>query len=244
KALTKFSEQAENFNNMVYEQSGSLQPAADAFGLTVQTSGWLSREEGAKFFKSDKLINAAFGEEVLKERRNSEAVEISPNTLVAVRVKDYKPSAPRTFDEVKEGIESFLKLEKASKLAEKKGEAALAQLRAGKDVGGLEWIPPVVVDRKNAQGLTDLAMAQAFSIDASKLPAYAGTVADQNKGYLLVKLLDVQNTLAEDEAARKQAEIELQAALTSAYSTAYIESLKKQADIKVNAQLINSGDIR
>ena len=244
KALTKFSEQAENFNNMVYEQSGSLQPAADAFGLTVQTSGWLSREEGAKFFKSDKLINAAFSEEVLKERRNSEVVEISPNTLLSVRVADYKPSAPRTFDEVKEGIESFLKLEKASKLAVKKGETVLAQLRAGKTVDGLEWIPPVVVDRKNAQGLTDLAMEQAFRIDASKLPAYSGTVAGQNKGYLLVKLIDVHNTLSEDEAARKQAEIELHAALTSAYSTAYIESLKKKTDIKVNKQLINSGDIR
>ena len=244
KALNKFSEQAESFNNIVYEQSGSLQPAAEAFGLKVQTTDWLSREEGAKLFKSDKLMDMAFSNDGLKERRNTEAVEISPNTLVAVRVKDYKPSAPRTFDEVKEGIESYLKLEKASKLAVKKGEAALAQLRAGKTVDGLEWIPPVVVDRKNAQGLTDLAMQQTFKIDASKLPAYAGVTAEQNKGYLLVKLIDVHNTLADDEAGRKQAESELRAALASAYSSAYIASLRKQADISINNQLINSNEVR
>lgn len=244
KALTKFSEQAESFNNIVYEQSGSLQPAAEAFGLKVQTSDWLSREDGAAFFKSDKLMNMAFSEEGLKERRNTEAVEISPNTLVAVRVSDYKPSAPRTFEEVKGGIESFLKLEKASKLAVEKGEAMLAKLRAGETVEGLEWIPPVTVDRKNAQGLSDLAMEQAFKIDANKLPAYNGVAAGQNKGYLLVKLIDVQSKLSEDEAARTQAEAELHAALAAAYSTAYIESLKKQADVKLNEQLINSGDIR
>jgi peptidyl-prolyl cis-trans isomerase D len=244
KALTKFSEQAESFNNIVYEQSGSLQPAAEAFGLQVQTSDWLSREDGARFFKSDKLMDMAFSEEGLKERRNSEAVEISPNTLVAVRVADYKPSAPRTVDEVKAGIEDFLRLEKASALAVEKGEAMLEQLRTGNTVDGLEWIPPVVVDRKNAQGLSDAAMQQAFKIDASKLPAYSGVALEQNKGYLLVKLIDVRDTLAEDETAQQQAKTELQAALATAYSSAYIESLKKQADIKVNRQLIDSGDIR
>src|SRR5690606_21841289 len=45
KALTQFVEQAENFSNMVYEQSGSLKPAAEAFDLQVQTTDWLSREE-------------------------------------------------------------------------------------------------------------------------------------------------------------------------------------------------------
>lgn len=241
KALSKFSEQAESFNNMVYEQSGSLQPAAEAFGLTVQTSDWLSQKEGGEFFKSDKLIDMVFSDEVLQERRNTEAVEISPNTLLAARVTDYKPSAPRTFEEVKGGIESFLKLEKASALAIKKGESALAQLREGKPVDDLDWIPPVVVDRKNAQGLTDLAMNQVFKVDATdKLPAYAGVVAP-NKGYLLVKVIDVKNTLPEEESTKTAAEIELRAALTSAYTTAYIKSLKQGMDISINNKIISVG---
>lgn len=243
KALSKFSEQAESFNNIVYEQSDSLQPAAKAFGINVQKTDWLSREEGAKFFKSDKLINMIYSDEILKDRRNTEAVEVSPNTLVAARVVDYKPAAPRTFEDVKTSIESFLKLEKASNLAIKKGETALAQLREGKEIEGLEWIPPVVVDRKNAQGLTDLAMKQAFKIDASKLPAYAG-VADQTKGYLLVKVINVDNKLPEDDAAKRAAENELRTALAAAYASAYIESLKKKADISVNNQLINSSDVQ
>jgi peptidyl-prolyl cis-trans isomerase D len=239
KALAKFSEQAENFSNMVYEQSTSLQPAATAFGLQVQTSGWLSREEGAKFFKNDKLMNMVFTDEVLKERRNTEAVEVSANALVAARVVDYKAAAPRTFDEVKGGIEEFLKLEQAAKLAIEKGEAALASLRQGKTVESLEWIPPVVIDRKNAQGLTDLSMAQAFKIDTSKLPAYAG-VADNNKGFLLIKVSRVDNALSGDESEKKSAEMDLQAALASEYVTSYVRSLKEKSKITVNTQLMSS----
>ncbi|NBO10702.1 MAG: peptidylprolyl isomerase, partial [Methylophilaceae bacterium] len=134
KALAKFSEEAENFSSMVYEQSTSLQPAADAFHVPVQKSEWLSYADGAKFFKSDKLMTLVFTDEVLKDKRNTEAVEVSSNTLVAARVVDYKPSAPRSFDEVKAGIEDFLKIEKATKLAIDKGAAALADLKAGKAV--------------------------------------------------------------------------------------------------------------
>ena len=57
-----------------------MQPAAKAFGLQVQNTDWMSRAEGAKFFKNDKLMNLVFTDEVLKERRNTEAIEVTANT--------------------------------------------------------------------------------------------------------------------------------------------------------------------
>lgn len=242
KAQAKFSEQAENFSNMVYEQSGSLQPVADAFGLQVQTSGWLSRADAAKFFKSDKLVNSIFSDEVLKEHRNSEAVEVTPNNLVSARVVDYKPAAPRTFDEVKGGIQEYLKIEKASKLATKDGEDALAALKAGKSVSHLDWIPPVVVDRKNAQGLSDLAMTNLFKVDATTLPAYGG-VADINKGYLLIKVNQVLNHLDADENQQKAANAEFRSALAAEYLAAYVKSLRAKTKVTVNEQLLNAGSL-
>ena len=239
KALAKFSEEAENFSSMVYEQSTSLQPAADAFNVPVQKSEWLSYADGAKFFKSDKLMTLVFTDEVLKDKRNTEAVEVSSNTLVAARVVDYKPSAPRSFDEVKAGIEDFLKIEKATKLAIDKGTTALADLKAGKAVTGIDWINSVVVDRKNAQGLTDLTMSNVFKIDASKLPAYAG-VADSKKGYLLIKVTGVQSKLTDDEAAKKAALVDLRTALAAEYGSAYLGALKADKKIYVNSRLMMS----
>lgn len=238
KALAKFSEQAEAFSATVYEQSTSLQPVADAYGIPVQKTEWLSYADGAKFFKNDKLMTLVFTNEVLKDKRNTEAVEVSNNTLVSARVIDYKPSAPRSFEEVKGGIADLLKIEKATKLAIDKGVASLASLKSSKDVADLDWIAPVVVDRKNAQGLTELTMANVFKVDTTKLPAYAG-VADSKKGYLLIKVTSVQNKLA-DEEAKKSALLDLRTAIASEFSSSYIGTLKADKKIFVNTRLMMS----
>lgn len=238
KAQEEFTKQAETFSNLVYEQSGSLQPAAKAFNGQVQKSDWLSRESGAKFFKNNgKIMSLVFSDEVLKEHRNTEAVEVSPNNLVAARVVEYKPAAPKTFDEVKAGIEALLKLEAASKLALSKGEAALKDLREGKEVAGIEWIPEVTVDRKNAQGLTELAMNQVFKTNTAKLPAYSG-LADSKQGYLLVKVIKVETPALADADAQKAAKNELNAAVASEYLAAYKQSLREKAKVTVNEKLL------
>ena len=238
KAQAKYAELADDFSNTVYEQSGSLKPAADKFNMQLQTSGWLSRDDGAKFFKNEKLMNSVFSDAVLKEKRNTEAIEVSPNNMMSARVVDYKASAPRTFDEVKGGIEAVLKLEQAVKLANDKGAASLAKLKAGDAGKDLEWIAPVTVDRKNAQGLTDVVMNQVFKIDASKLPAYAGFVNGKTS-YTIVKILSVANALKDDEA-KKTAEADLQAAMAAEYVSAYGQSLKAKSDVVVNRKLLET----
>ena len=236
KAQAAFIEKAEAFSNVVYEQSGSLQPAAKEFGAHVQTSDWMDRADGAKFFKNEKIVNLIFSEESIKDRRNTEAVEVSPNNLISARVVEYKPSAPKDFDEVKGGIEELLKLEAAAKLAVAKGEAALKDLREGKAAEGVRWIPQVIVDRKNAQGLTQLAMGQIFKTDASQLPAYSG-LADSKQGYLLVKVIGVDYALPAEDVI-KNAKSELNMALSNEYIAAYKQSLREKSKVKVNQSLL------
>ncbi|MBM3351400.1 MAG: peptidylprolyl isomerase [Betaproteobacteria bacterium] len=238
KAQEAFIQQAESFSNLVYEQSNNLEPAAQIFGGQVQKSDWLTHKTGVAYFKnSEKLMSLVFSEESIKERRNTEAVEVSPNNLISARVIDYKPATPRSFDEVKAGIEDLLKLEAASKLAIAKGEGALKGLRAGVDVKDVQWIPEVTVDRKNAQGLTQLAMTQIFKTDVSKLPAYSG-LADNKQGFLLVKVLSVDHNVAGDEDAQRVSKAEINGALVSEYQAAYQQSLRAKADVKVNQRLL------
>jgi len=239
KAQAKYAELADDFSNTVYEQSGSLKPAADKFGLQLQTSGWMSRDDGAKFFKNDKLMSMVFSDEVLKEKRNTEAIEVSANNMVSARLVEYKPAAPRSFDEVKGGIEALLKLEQAVKLATERGEAVLAKLKAGDAGKDLEWIPPVTIDRKNAQGLSEEVMNQAFKIDTSKLPAYAG-FTNAKSSYTIVQVSHVGNALATDAEVKKNAEAELQAAVAAEYVSAYGKSLKAKSDVVVNRKLLET----
>jgi len=237
KAQAEFVEKAESFSNSVYEQSDSLAPTAKAFGGQVQLSGWMSREDAAKFFKSDKIVGLIFSQESLKERRNTEAVEVSPNNLVSARVLEYKPSAAKTFDAVKSGIEDLLKLEAAAKLAVSKGEEALKTLRAGGSVDTLNWIPEVMVDRKNAQGLTQLAMTQVFKTDVTKLPAYSG-LADSKLGYMLVKVVEVDTSSIADPESVNTAKAELNQVLSDEYLAAYKQSLREKVKVTVNQRLL------
>lgn len=240
KALDKFSEQAEAFSNMVYEQSASLQPAATAFGLQVQTSGWLTRAEAIKFFKSDKLGSTLFSDEVLKERRNSEAVEVASNTLAAARVIDYKPATIRGYDEVKISIEDFLKQEAAAKLAVQKGKAVISSLQQGKDDLSLNWTAPVVANRKVAQGLTDLVRMNAFKAKADKLPTFVG-VEDNNNGYLLIRVNQVEAKVDLSANEAQAAREDLQKALSTEYESAYMKTLKASSKIVVHAERLQSG---
>ncbi|MBU3736669.1 MAG: peptidylprolyl isomerase, partial [Methylobacterium sp.] len=240
KALAKFAEQAENFSNMVYEQSGSLDPVVKAFGAAAQTSPLMSRDELMKFFKSEKLVNAIFSDEVLKEKRNSEAIEAAPNTLVSARVLEHKSAAPRSFEEVAPALKDFLKSEKAFALAVKQGGEMLARLKQGQEVSGLEWIPPVTVDRKNAQGLTDDVMTLAFKMDTGKLPAYAGR-DKPGAGYTLVRVTKLTSPALEDDAEKKMVSTEVDSALAEEYEAAYLANLRSKAKITVNEPLLNTG---
>lgn len=237
KAQAKFTEKAEEFSNMVYEQSTSLEPITKAFGTQIVKSDWLTREDGAKYFKNDKIMNVVFSDEVLKERRNSEAIEISPNNLVSARVVDYEAVKPRTYDEVKGGIREFLTLEAANKLAIAKGKATLKALQAGKNLPDIDWISDVTVDRKDAQGLTDLSMTQVFKTNVKTLPGYSGA-ADLKQGYLLVRVSDVIAPMLADAEVKKRATQEFSSALAAEYLSAYKQSLRLKNNVMVNNKLL------
>ena len=97
----------------------------------------------------------------------------------------------------------------------------------------------MTVDRKNAQGLTELSMSQVFKTNVTKLPAYSG-VADDKQGYLIVKVLKVNALNPTDAEAQKTAKAELNSALANEYLAAYKQSLREKTHVKVNEKLLVS----
>lgn len=241
KASASFAEAAEAFSNTVYEQSTSLAPAAQAHHLEVQKTGWMSRDDAAKFFKNnDKIANAIFSDEVRKEKRNTEAVEIAPNTLVAARVIDSRASSTKPFEDVKADIEKRLRQVQAAKKAAQQGELALQSLKQGKDVSGLQWSSPVIVSRTDAQGLTESVVLKAFQMNADKLPAFSGAIS-QNGSYVLVRVNAVEDGLPKLAGdAKSRAIAEYNTLLSAEYLAAYLKSLRTEAKVKIHQDLLLS----
>jgi len=234
KGLRKFTEAAEAFSNMVYEQPDSLTPVADQFKLEIRTTGWTTRNGGAELGKlnSKKLLNALFSGDSIEGRRNTDAIEVAPNTLVAARVVEHQADRQRSFDEVRGEVERILRRREAAKLAQKEGEAKLAQLARGGDVR-LKWSASKPVSRRNPQGLPQEMLRRVLAADVSKLPAYLGMDGGDD-GYVLIRISKVVPAPAKTDAqqAADLARAERQAGL--AQYEAYVASLRAQADVSIN----------
>jgi peptidyl-prolyl cis-trans isomerase D len=232
KGQRKFAEVAETFSNLVYEQADSLKPAAERFKLQVQATGWIAKSARQELGALDnpKLLAALFSSDSLKNKRNTDAIEIAPNTLVAARVLEHQPAAQRSFDEMKTEIAEQLRGREASALALKEGTAKLEQLRKGQDAG-VKWGPPRVVSRRDAQGLPGNVLRQVVAADTAKLPAYLG-IPIPDAGYVLLRISKVI------EEAVKDSDPQVAARAAGLYGNAqyeaYVESLRSRADIEIN----------
>ena len=244
KAQKKYAELAEQFSNLVYEKSGTLKDASDATKLTIRQSAWISKGQQAPApFSNKKLITALFSDDVVKNKRNTEAVEVAASTLIAARVLESKPSSVRPFADVEAGIIAKLKREDAVKLAKADGDAKLALLKDGK-AADVKWPAPLAVSRANAGGLQQPIIDAVMKANTQTLPLTLG-VELPGAGYSLVQVTKVIDPADGDDAkikatkgriAQASAQQDLQSLLALAKAKVGVEIVKsaieKKADVK------------
>ena len=235
-AQREYSAAAEQFGNLVYEQSDSLQPAADKLKLQVQTATVLRQPQpgAVGVLASPKLLEAIFGAEALRNKRNTEAVDTGPNQLVSARVVQHNPARVPPLADVKDKVREQLVRKLASEQARKAGEARLAALKANPaDTAGLE--AAVTVSRAKPLGFSRAQLEAVLGADASKLPAVVG-VAAEDGGYAVVRINQLQ---ARDPAVidDKRAAEQYAGAWARAEGQAFLAALKSQykAVIKVKS---------
>lgn len=231
KGARRFAEAGEAFSNLVYEQPDSLKPAAEKFKLQVQATSWIAKSARQELGALDnpKLLAALFSEDALKNKRNTDAVQVAPGILVAARVVEHRPEEQLKYDEVKAAVGEMLRRRAAAALAQKEGEAKLAELKNGKDAG-LKWSPSRTVSRREAQGMPQEALQRAVSADVSTLPAYVGVSFPE--GYLLLrvsKVIEVETKEADPQTAAR-----IGALYGRSQYEAYVGSLRARSDVQVN----------
>jgi len=229
----KFGEVAENFNNIVFEQFETLKPAADLAKSPIRESTWITRQgaEDARL-NHPKLREAVFSDEVLKNKRNTEAIEVAPGVLVAARVIQHKPSVIQPFEELSAAITKKLTLQQASQLAVQEGGERLEQLKQGKDAK-LTWGAPMLVTRGDVKGLSDAVAQRVFRTSVGKLPAYAGVESPEG-GFTLIRVSRVVESEALAPEKTKALADGLRELQGQEEMRAFIESLKQQAEVKVS----------
>ena len=245
-AQKKFTDTAEAFSNAVYEQGDALEPIARKFGLELHTAENVTRaadkqDDAAKPLSNAKVIAALFSADSLKTHRNTEAIEIAPNTLVAARVVDYKPAARKPLAAVADAIKTTLLEREAKRLAEQTGKTKLSQLQRGEAAAEVDFGAQRTISRTNGSGYPPEAMTGIFKADARKLPAYVGLQLPSGDFaiYRIVKLTAPANANPAQRAALTQSVARQVGALEF---DAYLADLRRRAKVQIfapYAELLN-----
>jgi peptidyl-prolyl cis-trans isomerase D len=232
-AQRRWAESAELFTNTVYEQSDSLKPVIDKLKLdkktaTVQRTAPAAAVAAKSPLASAKFLDAVFGTDSLRNKRNTDAVEVGPNQLIAAHVLQYQPARIVPFAEVKDAARERLIDIQAAALARKDGEARVAELRSNPG----EALPnTLTVSRSNAQGLPKALLDPLMRADASKLPTVLGLDLP-GQGYVVMRLTQVLPREAipgGDEPLRAQ----YAQAWAAAEADAYLAALKKRYKVEI-----------
>lgn len=225
----------EMFKDIAYDQSESLQGLVDQFKLQIGSSGWISRTAGPPPFNNPNLISALFAEDALKERRNTQPIDLGQGRWIAARVVEHKPAALRPFEEVRTDVERMLREEKAMALARKNGEEKLQALKSGQG-GDAKWSAAVPLTRERQDANNRAAVDALFKADATTLPAYVG-IEVPKAGYALYRITKVTEPNV-DDARIESARYALGQLAGMQQREAFVGALRARADVDVNEDKI------
>ena len=229
-AQKRWPELAEQFTNIVYEQSDSLQPALDKLKIERRTAT-VQRTPAAGAqgpLASSRFLDALFAADALTHKRNTDAIEFGPNKLVAGRVVEHTPARPLPLAEVRARVRDALVAERAAALAREAGEQRVAALRQAPE----QALPvEATVSRAQPAGLPNAVVDAVLKADATKLPAAIGVDLGSD-GYVVVKVTQV---LPRDPAQGSPEALRAQyaQAFAAAEAAAYLQALNKRYKVEV-----------
>ncbi|SET35388.1 peptidyl-prolyl cis-trans isomerase D [Nitrosomonas marina] len=227
-----FGEAAEEFSNTVYEQSDSLLPAAEKFELTIQESDWINRNSDEPSVLADQsMMNAIFSEETLVDKRNTEAIEVMPDTLVSARVLEHRQATAQSLSVVRDEIVERLKRQLAEEKAVKEGRELLADLQNGVE-DTVDWGEPKQVSYMQPDGLSQEMLRAIFKADIDSLPVYTG-VEDMQGGYSLIRISQVIEPETIDKERKADFGKQLQQMKTQEEMSAYLDGVRQRYDVTI-----------
>ncbi|MGB6106088.1 MAG: SurA N-terminal domain-containing protein [Pusillimonas sp.] len=241
----RFADMATKLTSLVYDNPGSLQPAADELGLKIKTAAGVARDrllasdevaanaasasEDAALLDDVRVRRALFTPQVLNEKQNSGVLEISPDTMMVVRVDAITPAHVPELAQVSGHIREQLTAERALAAAEQAGKEALAAFQ-GQDPAQVPegFGTPLDISRIDPQGLAKSVSDAAFSAPTEKLPGYVGVKGPQ--GYVLVRIEGVKQGEG-DNPLLATLPIELNRAWGQAEEQAVLKAMRTQAKV-------------
>lgn len=234
KVEQRFVEATQELENSAFESADLTQPAQE-LGLRLRTSSPFGREGGERGITANRqVVQAAFSPAVLVDGSNSEPIELDPDTVVVLRLKEHKQSEQLPLEKVADGIRLQLKQQQAAESARQQGEKLLALLQSGQEPLGEDW-QSVEASTRNQEGIDSEVIQAVFRMpkpSESGKPTFAGLTLN-NGDYMLIRLTGVgESKVALTDEERNMYRRFLASRSGQEDFAAYRRLLKEKADIE------------
>lgn len=236
RARSRFHERVEVLKNSAYENPDSLEAVADATGLAIEETDWISRKRGEGIASNPEVREVAFSDAVLDERRNSDVIELGERRVAVVRATDHRAPQPRPLEAVRDQVAQAVREEKTNQRLDEWSQRVTEQLEQGQDPAslaeaGVRWNEHGWITRSGSE-LGQRLVRAAF--DLSPPPegerAFRATErADGGRAVVIVR--DVRLPDAESQAL-EQARQRRMRQLSRMEFQALTQALRDAADIE------------
>ncbi|MCT8861694.1 peptidylprolyl isomerase [Shewanella xiamenensis] len=227
KAVDQFYSLQSKLADTSYEVPDTLAETAKVVGVEIKTTPLFSRDDVPAALNKPDVVKAAFSDSVMRQGLNSEVIELEPNHVVVIRMKEHHDAGTMPLAEVKADIAERLKQDQANAAARAKAEELMVQVKAG--AADVSLIAKAKLGR-GAQDLDAAIVTKTFQMPTPSAAPVVDTVALAN-GYAVIALDKVNAAESVSDELVNALKQRLNAQYSEADYRGLIESLKANAKI-------------
>ncbi len=236
-----YFEKSELMQTTAYEQPDSLEPVAAELNMKIKQSSFITKAGGEGIFSNEKLLNIAFGENVLEEGNNSDLIGLADDHVVVVRVIERIPANTKPLDEVKETIQSRLKQDLITAKAQEKATELVKQLTEGVSFDELAQNNPFTIENTGTVDRQDMKVPGDIMRKAFTMPREMkfSTTKMMNGDIAIIAVKSIEDGDSGDQALFENIKKALLQNKGNIEMSLSILQIRSNSDIVINAQLLN-----
>lgn len=225
-----------------FEDSKSLNTAAQVAGVKVQDSGYFSRQNVPTELNFPNVVSAIFESDIANGSANSEPLNVGDYHAIVVRVLDHKPEGVRTLEDAKADIEMFLQRQKAEKVLNEKAQQAVKALseNAESKVDGINFSSEQTFTL--SENKDPILTNGVFSIAKPESGKIVYHVSRNEKGDVMIIALNKVEDGTLNDKELNQFSAQLLRTSQSEVQAQLMQGLRERAKIEVNDSFINQDD--
>ena len=243
-AENSYFELQETLDQVRYENSASLDAAAQAIGKEVKETGLFNQEIGVDIATEKAVRDAAFSTDVL-DGNNSEIIDLGAERIVVVRVKEHKPATTQPLEAVKNSVIQTLNQKAANDEAVSKADSIVKALNAGQSLDQLAKPQSLKVEKPGfvARNDTKIPWQIKQGIFSTVKPTDKPTIekvdlGPQGQAVLVIKSVKEGDAATVTKEEREEAKARLVKSRNSIEYSALISQLEAAGDVTMRNDLV------